>query len=147
VHVQLNSILIDHHCWRSIVKSRRWGGAIIILAKNRNLFFSLCQKFGLSLFGVCLFFGGFWCIEKLGLPPEKKIIGGKTWAGPPTPMRRPGLSPRSVAISRLGEQGFARYPTKPAKFWNYPQPSSLSGSSCILPCIVPQVVTNLGPVT
>ena len=35
------------------------------------------------MFGVCLFFGGFWCIEKLGLPREKKIIGGKTWAGPP----------------------------------------------------------------
>jgi hypothetical protein len=34
--------------------------------------FSLCQKIRLSLFSVCMFFGGFWCIEKLGLPPEKK---------------------------------------------------------------------------
>ena len=45
--------------------------------------FSSCQKIGLSLFGVCLFFGGFWPFKKLGLPP-KKIIGGKTCAGPPS---------------------------------------------------------------
>ena len=51
------------------------------------------------------------------------------------------------AISRLGEQGFARYHTKPAKCWHYPQLSSLSSLCCILACIVPQVVTNPGPVT
>ena len=43
-----------------------------------------------------------------------------------SPMHWPGLSPRLMAIFCLGEQGFARYCTKPAKFWNYPQPSSLS---------------------
>jgi hypothetical protein len=52
-----------------------------------------------------------------------------------------------MAISSLEEQRFARYRTKPAKFWHYPQLSSLS-SLCILPCIVPQaVLTNLGQVT
>ncbi len=58
----------------------------------------------------------------------------------------PGLSPRLVAISCLGEQGFAHCHTKPAKFWHYPQQSSLS-SLCFLPCIMPQAVMNLGPVT
>ena len=58
---------------RSIVKSRRWGGGR-----------SSCQKIGPSLFGVCLFFGGFWPFEKLGLPLPKKYIGGTTWDGPPT---------------------------------------------------------------
>jgi hypothetical protein len=32
---------------------------------------------------VC-FFGGFGRFEIVGLPPQKKNIGGKTWAGPPT---------------------------------------------------------------
>ena len=45
--------------------------------------FSSCQKKGFSLFGVCLFFGGFGRFEIEGLPPQKKNIGGKTWAGPP----------------------------------------------------------------
>jgi len=44
--------------------------------------FSSCQKIGLSLFGVCLFFGGFWCIKKLGLPPEKKILAGRLGLDP-----------------------------------------------------------------
>jgi hypothetical protein len=33
--------------------------------------FLSCQNIGLSLFGVCLFFGGFWRFETLGLPPKK----------------------------------------------------------------------------
>jgi hypothetical protein len=37
---------------------------------------SLCSA------SVC-FFGVFCALEKVGLPPEKKIIGGKTCAGPP----------------------------------------------------------------
>jgi hypothetical protein len=36
------------------------------------------------LFGVCLFFWGFWPLRNVGLPPQKKNIGGKTWAGPPS---------------------------------------------------------------
>jgi len=44
--------------------------------------FSLCQKIGLYLFSVCLFFCSSESFEKLGLPPEKKN-GGKLWAGPP----------------------------------------------------------------
>ena len=58
------------------------GGGDYHLGEKPDSIFLLCQNIGLSLFGVCLFFGGFWCIEKLGLPREKKIIGGKTWAGP-----------------------------------------------------------------
>ena len=42
------------------------------------------QKKGLSLFGVCLFFGGFWSFEKSRSPAPKKPFGGKTWAGPST---------------------------------------------------------------
>ena len=42
----------------------------------------MCQKIGLSLFSVCLFFCSSKNFEKLGLPPEKKT-GGKLWAGPP----------------------------------------------------------------
>ncbi len=61
---------------------RRWGGAILILAKNRSLFLFVCHKIGLSLFGVCLFFGGFWCIEKLGLPPKKKLLAGRLGLDP-----------------------------------------------------------------
>ena len=41
------------------------------------------SKKGLSLFGVCLFFGCFFCFEKVGLLP-KKLFGRKTCAGPPT---------------------------------------------------------------
>jgi len=37
----------------------------------------LCQKIGLSLFGICLFFGGFWPFEKLGLPPKNKLLAGR----------------------------------------------------------------------
>jgi hypothetical protein len=47
------------------------GGGDYHLGEKRDSIFSLCQKIGLSLFGVCLFFGGFWCIKKLGLPPKK----------------------------------------------------------------------------
>jgi len=42
----------------------------------------LCQKIGLSLFSICLFFCSSKSFEKLGLLPEKKT-GGKLWAGPP----------------------------------------------------------------
>ena len=45
-----------------------------------------------------------------------------------------------------GGGGFARDRTKPAEFWHHSQLSSFS-SLCILPFIVPQVATNLGPVT
>ena len=54
------------------------------LGKKPDTIFFVVSKNRLSLFGVCLFSGGFWSIEKLGLLPEKKIIGRKTWAGPPT---------------------------------------------------------------
>ena len=87
---------------------------------------------------------GLWAPAWYRRPPMSVSCGGVLSNS--SPMRWPGLSPRSVAISCLGEQGFARYRTKPAKFWHYPQPSSLN-SSCILPCIMPQVVMNLGPVT
>ncbi len=53
---------------------------------------------------------------------------------------------RQWVISCLGEQAVACYHTKSAKFWHYPQQSTIS-SLCILPCIMPQVLTNLGPVT
>jgi hypothetical protein len=45
--------------------------------------FSSWSKKGLSLFGVCLFFACFLRFGKSGLPPKKKLFGGKTWAGPP----------------------------------------------------------------
>ena len=41
--------------------------------------------------------------------------------------------------------GLCTYRTKPAKFRHYPN-NLHSVGFCILPCIVPQVVTNLGPV-
>jgi len=36
----------------------------------------------ISLFGVCLFLGEFWCIEKLGLPPEKNLLAGRLGLDP-----------------------------------------------------------------
>ena len=36
---------------------------------------SSCRKKGLCLFGVCLFFEGFWRFEKIGLPRKKKLAG------------------------------------------------------------------------
>ena len=40
------------------------------------------KRASLCLASVC-FLGVFCTLEKVGLPPEKKFIGGKTWAGPP----------------------------------------------------------------
>jgi hypothetical protein len=48
----------------------------------------LGRKKGLSLFGVCLFFGCFLRFGKSGLPSKKKLFGGKTWAGPPIIIKR-----------------------------------------------------------
>ena len=45
-----------------------------------------------------------------------------------------------------GGGGFVRDRTKPAEFWHHSQLFSCI-SLCILPFIVPQVATNLGPVT
>jgi len=50
------------------------GGGNSHLGEKPTLLLFVCQKIGLSLFGVCLFFGGFWCIEKLGFPSEKKLL-------------------------------------------------------------------------
>jgi hypothetical protein len=41
------------------------------------------KKASLCSASVC-FFGGFGRFEIEGLPPQKKNIGGKAWAGPPT---------------------------------------------------------------
>jgi hypothetical protein len=40
------------------------------------------KKASLCSASVC-FFGGFGRFEIEGLPPQKKNIGGKAWAGPP----------------------------------------------------------------
>ena len=53
--------------------------------------------------------------------------------------------PRSVAVSRRGEEALHRTVLSLQSFWHHSQLSS--PSSYILPCIVPQVVMNLGPVT
>jgi len=58
------------------------GGGDYHLGEKPDSIFSLCQNIGLSLFGVCLFFGGFWCIEKLGLPREKKLLAGRLGLDP-----------------------------------------------------------------
>ena len=51
------------------------------------------KKASLCSASVC-FFGGFGRFEIEGLPPQKKNIGGKAWAGPPTEMARiPKLRP------------------------------------------------------
>jgi hypothetical protein len=43
------------------------------------------KKASLCSASVC-FFGGFGRFEIEGLPPQKKNIGGKAWAGPPNNM-------------------------------------------------------------
>ena len=58
------------------------GGGDYHLGEKPDSIFLLCQNIGLSLFGVCLFFGGFWCIEKLGRPREKKILLGRLGLDP-----------------------------------------------------------------
>ena len=58
----------------------------------------MCQKISLSLFGVCLFFRGFWCIEKLGLPPEEKILAGRLGLDPLLTLLMP-LKP--IRLTRL----------------------------------------------
>jgi hypothetical protein len=54
--------------------------------------------------------------------------------------------PRSVATYHLREQGFAYDLTNPCKVLALPTTIFICSLS-ILPCLVPQVVTNLGPVT
>ena len=65
-----------------------------------------------------------------------------------SPLHLTWALPRSVLTYRLGEQGFACDLTNPCKVLALPTTIFTCILLSILPCLlVPQAVTNLGPIT